>query len=195
MSSLVLSGDTSGTVTLSVPAVSGSNTLTIQAGTGTNSMNTLATAVASTSGTNIDFTGIPAWVKKITVMLAGVSVSGTSIIQVQLGDSGGIENTGYLAQAWAATSTGVATSGVYLSIANAAANVWIAQLVISNYSGNSWLVSGISNITQASNVGYQIVGSKTLSDVLTQLCVTTVNGIDTFDVTPSAGSINILYEG
>jgi hypothetical protein len=160
MSSLVLSGDTSGTVTLSVPAVSGSNTLTIQAGTGTNSMNTLATAVASTSGTNIDFTGIPAWVKKITVMLAGVSVSGTSIIQVQLGDSGGIENTGYLAQAWAATSTGVATSGVYLSIANAAANVWIAQLVISNYSGNSWLVSGISNITQASNVGYQIVGVK-----------------------------------
>jgi hypothetical protein len=158
-------------------------------------MNTLATAVASTSGTNIDFTGIPAWVKKITVMLAGVSVSGTSIIQVQLGDSGGIENTGYLAQAWAATSTGVATSGFYLSIANAAANVWIAQLTISNYSGNSWLVSGISNITQASNVGYQIVGSKTLSDVLTQLCVTTVNGIDTFVVSPSAGSFNILYEG
>jgi hypothetical protein len=191
MSSLVLSGDTSGTVTLSVPAVSGSNTLTIQAGTGTNSMNTLATAVASTSGTSIDFTGIPAWAKKITLMLAGVSTSGTSIIQVQLGDSGGIENTGYLAQAWAATGTGVATSGVYLSIANAAANVWIAQLVISNYSGNSWLVSGISNITQASNVGYQIVGSKTLSDVLTQLRVTTVNGTDTFD----AGSINILYEG
>jgi len=152
---------------------------------------TQATAQASTSGTSITFTDIPAWAKKITVMLAGVSVSGTSIIQVQLGDSGGIENTGYLAQAWASTSTGVATSGVYLSIANAAANVWIAQLVISNYSGNSWLVSGISNITQASNVGYQIVGSKTLSDVLTQLRVTTVNGTDTFD----AGSINIMYEG
>ena len=152
---------------------------------------TQATAQASTSGTSIDFTGIPAWAKKITLMLAGVSVSGTSIIQVQLGDSGGIENTGYLAQTWTATSTGVTTSGFYLAIANAAANVWIAQLIISNYSGNSWLVSGISNITQASNVGYQIVGSKTLSDVLTQLRVTTVNGTDTFD----AGTVNILYEG
>ena len=57
---------------------------------------TQGTAVASTSGTSIDFTGLPAWVKRITVNFSGVSTNGTSIPLLQLGDSGGIENTGYL---------------------------------------------------------------------------------------------------
>lgn len=35
-----------------------------------------ATAVASTSGTSIDFTGIPAWVRRVTVMFNGVSTNG-----------------------------------------------------------------------------------------------------------------------
>jgi hypothetical protein len=34
-------------------------------------------------------------------------------------------------------------------------------------------------------------GTKTLSDTLTQIRITTVNGTDTFD----AGSVNIIYEG
>jgi hypothetical protein len=68
---------------------------------------TSGTAVASTSGTSIDFTSIPSWVKRITVMLNGVSTSGTSIPLIQLGDSGGIENTGYSAVAGASTSAGV----------------------------------------------------------------------------------------
>ena len=62
------------------------------------------TAVASTSGTSIDFTSIPSWVKRITLMLAGVSTNGTSDPLIQLGDSGGIENTGYVAGAAVITS-------------------------------------------------------------------------------------------
>jgi len=54
------------------------------------------TSQASTSGTSIDFTGIPSWVKRITVMFNGVSTNGTSNKQIQLGDSGGFETTGYL---------------------------------------------------------------------------------------------------
>jgi hypothetical protein len=57
---------------------------------------TLDTAKASTSGTFVDFTSIPSWVKRVTVMFAGVSTNGSSVIQVQLGDSGGVEVTGYL---------------------------------------------------------------------------------------------------
>ena len=76
MSSLILTGDTSGQVTLAAAAVAGSNTITVQAATGTMSVNTLSTAVASTSGTSIDFTGLPSWVKRITVMFVGVSTSG-----------------------------------------------------------------------------------------------------------------------
>jgi hypothetical protein len=99
MSSVIISGDTSGAVTIAAPAVAGTNTLTLQAGTATNSMNTLATAVASTSGTSIDFTGLPAWVKKITVMFQGVSSNSSSLWLLQLGTSGGVTTSGYLGRA------------------------------------------------------------------------------------------------
>ena len=42
------------------------------------------TAVASTSGTSIDFTSIPSWVKRITVMFNGVSLTGTDALLIQL---------------------------------------------------------------------------------------------------------------
>ena len=44
---------------------------------------TSGTAVTSTSGTAIDFTGIPSWVKRITVMLNGVSTSGTNNCRIR----------------------------------------------------------------------------------------------------------------
>ena len=39
----------------------------------------LDTAKASTSGTSIDFTGIPSWVKQITILFSGISVSYTHL--------------------------------------------------------------------------------------------------------------------
>ena len=117
MSSMVLSGDTSGTVTVTVPAVAGTNTVTIPAVTGTavvsgqNSAITAGTAVASTSGTSITFTGIPSWVKRITVMYAGLSSNGSSDFLVQLGTSGGFTTSGYLGASML-TSTG-ATATLY----------------------------------------------------------------------------------
>jgi hypothetical protein len=193
MSSVIISGDTSGAITVSAPAVAGTNTLTLQAGTGTNSMNTLATAVASTSGTSIDFTGIPSWVKRVTVMFSGVSTSGTSIVQIQIGTSGGVQTTGYSSGAWLAnTSNGNSTSAfltsnggdaayirdgmAYLTLLNSATGLWTFNSV---FSGST---SGINSIAG---------GSKTLSGTLDRVRITTVNGTDTFD----AGSINILYEG
>jgi hypothetical protein len=67
------------------------------------------TAVASTSGTSIDFTSIPAWVKKITVMFDRVSTNGTSFVQVQLGTSGGFVITGYVSAA-SNTGTGISST-------------------------------------------------------------------------------------
>ena len=48
MSSLVLTGDTSGQVTLAAPAVAGSNTVTLPAATG----NVLVSTAVSSSSTN-----------------------------------------------------------------------------------------------------------------------------------------------
>jgi hypothetical protein len=156
---------------------------------------TLATAQATTSGTSIDFTGIPSWVKRITVMFNGVSTNGTSLPQIQLGDSGGIETTGYLGSGTNLTTSGGpsnSTSGLLLDGNHAAADVFygIANLVLMNASTNLWafsFVGGLSD-TAASKLGG---GSKALSATLDRVRLTTVNGTDTFD----AGSVNIMYEG
>lgn len=151
---------------------------------------TSGTAVASTSGTSIDFTSLPAWVKRITVMFQNVSSNGTSNFLIQLGDSGGIENTGYLGSGNTAGSATLYTTGFGSPIPNTAASIVQGVITIQNITGNSWVASGAFSRSDAAAAGVTI-GSKTLSDVLTQVRITTVNGTDTFD----AGSINILYEG
>jgi hypothetical protein len=201
MSSVVIAGDTSGSITLQAPAVAGSTTLTLpttSANIASDVNGTLyplvsGTAVASTSGTSINFTGIPSWVKRITVMFSGVSTNGTSIIQVQLGDSGGIENTGYVA---GTTSLGTSalgstsfTTGFGIRSSNSAASTYQGSLVITNLSSNIWVANGCM-YENSNYFSAPFGGSKTLSDVLDRIRITTVNGTDTFD----AGSINILYE-
>jgi hypothetical protein len=192
MSSVVISGDTSGAITVSAPLVAGTNTLTLQAGTGTVSMNTLATAVASTSGTSIDFTSLPSWIKRITVNFAGVSTSGTSVILIQLGDSGGIENTGYTAASYNDTggSNSTSSAGFSANHASVAASAYNGSMTITSMGSNIFAETGIFYRSGTAGMAY-CAGTKTLSDTLTQIRITTVNGTDTFD----AGTINILYEG
>ena len=193
MSSLVISGDTSGTVTVAAPAVAGSNTLTLQAGTGTNSMNTLATSVASTSGTSIDFSSLPTWVKKITVMFSGVSLSSTANFLLQVGTGGTPTSTGY-----ASSSIGVATAGApavtstsgYIFYAAGAAGTFSGIITIANITGNTWVANGVLAQTTGTAVNTIGGGSVALGGVMNILRITTTS-TDTFD----AGSINILYEG
>jgi hypothetical protein len=155
---------------------------------------TLMTAQTA-SGTSIDFTGIPSWAKRITVMFNGVSTSGTSVVQVQLGDSGGVEGTGYSGNVLGSTAAGYHinghTTGFPLSGTTpaTAANAITAIIVFVNISANLWGISGTS--FSSSYITATLSGSKTLSGILDRLRVTTVNGTDTFD----AGSINIMYEG
>ena len=144
------------------------------------------TAVASTSGTAIDFTGIPSWAKKITVMLNGVSLSGTDRIVVQLGDSGGIEATGYTGSAMVNTDNIAANSTFFnLMAVGGAATLIYGAAVLTKFNGNIWVLSGV--VSGATIITF--AGSKELSDVLTQVRITR-SGTNTFD----AGTINILYE-
>jgi len=195
MSSVVISGDTSGAITVAAPAVSGTNTLTLQAGTATNSMNTRGTAVASTSGTSIDFTGLPDWIKRITVMFQGISTSGTSVVVVRLGTSGGIVSTSYVGASGGTINGGSAgvvaySTGFALDNDWAATRLYSGNMIIDNITGNTWVESHSlgESATVRMNTGG---GYQALSGTLTQIRITTVGGTDTFD----AGSINILYEG
>ena len=155
------------------------------------------TSVNTTSGTSIDFTGLPAWVKRITVMLNGVSTNGTSPIQIQLGTSGGFVTSGYSSQAGFIQSTGVAsgmtalTTGLYVMTFSAATDTVSSVFNINNITGNVWTYFGNGNRTGAFPLAFFVgAAPQSLSGVLTQVRLTTVNGTDTFD----AGSINIFYE-
>lgn len=196
MSSVVLSGDTSGTMTVTVPAVAGSNTVTIPAGTGTVAVQGVSTnivsgtAVASTSGTSIDFTSIPSWVKRITVMFAGVSTNGSSILILQLG-SGSVATSGYLGAGGDLVGAVASnfTVGFGTETAGNTAQVRHGSIRFCNLSGNTWAADGILSLSNGAQIFY-CSGSVALSGTLDRVRVTTVNGTDTFD----AGSINILYE-
>ena len=193
MSSVIISGDTSGAVTVAAPAVSGTNTLTLQAATATNAVNTLGTAVASTSGTSIDFTGLPAWVKRITVMFSGVSTNGTSNYQVQLGN-GSVVTSGYLSANTTSNSGGnnlvTATSGIIVSQPDTGATSTIGALTLTLISSNTWIGTGVVYRTSTAATQH-MAASLALGGTLDRVRITTVNGTDTFD----AGTINILYEG
>jgi hypothetical protein len=210
--------DTSGTLNIVTGSGSGSNAITIDASQVVTIPNTLAvtsnqtvggnltvtgtvtasggvsgsitrgTAVASTSGTSIDFTSIPSGVRRITITLVGVSSNGSSFKQLQLGTGGVPTTSGYLGNG-NQNGTGVLyTTGIGLS-SNAAADVLHGAFTLINHSGNTWVGTYVGGKSDAIT-GHFSGGSVTLSGVLNMVRLTTVNGTDAFD----AGSINILYE-
>lgn len=151
---------------------------------------TPATAQATTSGSSIDFTSIPAGVNRITVMFSGTATNGTGNIDVLIGDSGGLETSGYIwggvqVASTAAQGTGGSTGfGVYKP---SASDVLNGIMTITRFDGNTWVAAHSIGTNGFSNAGMYGGGTKTLSAELDRLSV--VSG-DTFN----AGSINLLYE-
>jgi len=196
---LVQSADTSGIIELqsngTTKTTVSSSGLAIGQYNPSTSLVTSGTAV-SASSTSVDFTSIPSWVKRITVMFDGVSTSSTSFEIIQIGDSGGIETTGY-AGACAIVSNGNSTGVTQLSSGFMFQNGGSGSYLISgsivltslNASTNTWTASGSVAPAGSLNV-HTVGGSKSLSATLDRVRITTVNGTDTFD----AGTINILYE-
>lgn len=154
---------------------------------------TQGTAVTSTSGTSVDFTSLPSWIKRVTVLLNGVSLSGTALLRFRLGTSSGFVTTGYSSNGSMVSALGntfasqTAGFDVYDS-ASAAGDTYSGKIVFENITGNTWIA--VANIANNSNQFYTTVGSIALASALTQLQVTSSNGTDTFD----AGTINIIYE-
>jgi hypothetical protein len=190
MSSVVLSGDTSGSITLDAPAVAGSSVQTLVAATGT-----LAPLIAGTaqtaSGSSVDFTGIPSWVKRITVMINGLSYAAAGGGVIQIG-SGSLTTSGYTSNTTAFTTTpsiGAATqtNGFGVLTTSAAAATINGIFVLYNQTGNTWTYSQQTHRTTdlISNIGS---GQIALSGTLDRLSL--VATTSTFD----AGTINILYE-
>lgn len=145
-------------------------------------------STTTTSGTSHDFS-IPSAAKEILVAFAGTSLSGTSDILVQLGDSGGIETTGYISASDSGGGVSTSTAGFVLRV-SAAANVVYGHMFLSICDSPTFHWVSSHSVRIAATAGTHGGGDKALSAAITQLRVTTVNGTDTFD----AGKINVSYK-
>jgi hypothetical protein len=212
---VAIKGTGGGSVTLTASTASADTTLTLPNTTGTVVLSTATavgqvpfstdgstftatqkivqgTAQASTSGTSIDFTSIPSWVKRVTVMFTGVSTNGTSPTVIQIG-AGSVVTTGYNGAVGAITTAGAvgaatATSYIYVSNNPTAATALYGSMILSLLGSNTWAFQGISFL-RADTVAYS-AGTLALGGALDRVRITMANGTDTFD----AGSINIMYE-
>lgn len=152
---------------------------------------TLGTAVPSTSGTSIDFTGIPSTAKRITINLVGVSTNGTSNYLFQIG-AGSVTASGYLG-AGAAIAGGAVTSANYTTgfgiQSSSAANIFHGSIILTTIGSNTWVANGNLGTSNGAVI-FPTAGSISLAGSLDRVRITTAGGTDTFD----AGSINIMYE-
>jgi hypothetical protein len=145
---------------------------------------------SSAGPTVVDFTGIPSWVKRITVMFQGVSSNSTSLWLLQLGTSSGVTTSGYLGRVRDLGSVTSAYSAGFTLLTDSTNGAILHGLIqVVTLGSNNFAMSGILSRSDGANQ-YISGGSITLGGTLDRVRITTVIGTETFD----AGSINILYE-
>jgi hypothetical protein len=216
--SIVLVGSTSGSVTLQEPAVAGTTVLDLPATSGNVVVDTATqtltnktltsptiggtptgvgvltsgTAATPSAVTFVDFTSIPSWVKRITVMFNGVSLNNTANILIQLGTASGFTSTGYISTSnilnnSSGSSGSSSTSGFFVFDGDAS-YVLHGTCVISLVSSNSFVSTHSYRVSTT-----QIIlgsGSVSLGDTLNSVRIISSDNTGTFD----AGTINILFE-
>ena len=200
-----LNGSTSGYTEIDAPTVAGSNTLVLPTGNGTadqalvtNGSGALSFAdrgrmvletAKSATGTEVDFTGIPSWVKRVTVMFSGVSTNGNDDFLVQAG-AGSVTTSGYASTATAvATGAGTTSSTAGFILWAEASSLISGHMVLTLLGSNTWIASGVCKY-DTGNTTYG-AGDVTLSATLDRIRITTASGTNEFD----DGTINILMEG
>jgi hypothetical protein len=192
----ILSGTYGGTGANLTPTTAG-NTIFTTDGTNWSSTQKIVrgTTVATTSGTSIDITGIPSWVKRVTLMVNGISMSSATpygIIQI---GSGSITTSGYVGTM--CTAIHVSPTGAFAFTNSfgfinfgAAADTQSGIFVLTSLGSNLWVAAGTFTTSGSSLRGTVTSGTITLGGALDRIRLTTSDGTTTFD----AGSVNILYE-
>lgn len=156
------------------------------------------TAVATTSGTSVEFTGIPAAATRLTLLFAEVSASGTDNIKVQLGHSGAYYTSnynstgGWLGEGEGYSEIGLTDGFAVHNVHNGAGNSLILRMTLTKLNntdtGTSWIEDHQG--TQA-NVNVRFGGGilTSVSTAVDRLKVI-FTGSNTFD----AGSMNLTWE-
>ena len=151
-------------------------------------------AVTSASQVSIAFTSLPTWVRKLTIMLSGVSTNGTADILLRLSTGGVFASSGYVSNMQVlqggTSSTGVNNTVGFVISQGSASVITTGTYQFINNAGNGWIGTGVFAYEHAV-VGAFGAGRVTLGGTLDGIQIVTANGSDTFD----AGSVNIIYEG
>lgn len=152
----------------------------------------LGVAQNPVSGTSLIFPNIPSNAKRVSIIISGVTFSGSGIPEIRLGTAGGIVATGYSSDVGVINGgTGQASSTTGHVLANASVTISLnGTITFSKISGNTWVGTGITKYTTAAGAISYHSSSISLSGPLTQVSVTTQGGA----VTYTAGTINGSWE-
>lgn len=208
---LRLNGSNTGYVELDVPADAGSHTLTLPDGGGTSgqylqtngsgglSWQTIATptdtqitesAVSpTTSGTEVIIGNIPPDAKRIMITWQNSDSSSSSNHIIRIGDSGGIESTGYEQTVRTDANLNTYTNGWNIGAFGNATAFRYGHAFLTTTGSNLWVCTGISFLRYSSGSSTTYWGGyKTLSGTLDRVSLAVDSGV--FD----AGSFRIAWE-
>ena len=141
--------------------------------------------MAISSVSSVTFTGIPAGTNRIEIIYSGVTWSTSDLIYTQLGDSGGIETSGYLAGVTSYTENVERTTDFRHHNNGMTSQGANSLIQYSRITGNKWVMHSVSR----GNYTNSAAGSKTLSGELTQIKVYSALGNNM-----TAGTIQISYQ-
>ena len=151
---------------------------------------TAATAQTVTSGTTVDFTGIPSWVKRITLLISNTSfVSPGDTLYVLAGTGPStFENTGYTSYGYTLNGGGASSSTTGFTFNMGTQFAFSGTLVISNITSNTWVATGQIGGSGVTNISI-LQSAKTTASTLASLRIGGVLG-RAF----TSGTFNIFYE-
>lgn len=194
MGKLVLNSIGSGSVSLDAPNTAENTIISVPAANAGMQVMRLETAQNTTSGTSVEFTNIPSWVKKITLLVNGISTTSNVVPKIQLIASSVPVTTGYVGDGWyhntiAISASATISSGFELLSSWSSAGLYSGTFTLTNISNNTWIHSGTIG-AHTFGAGGGSTGVISLGSALDGIRLT-MDGTATFD----AGSVNLLLEG
>ena len=151
-------------------------------------LGTLGSAVALSGSATTTFSSLPAGLNYIVITFDAVSNGSTDNILVQIGDSGGLETSGYTSASSNDLGTDVSSSAGFIVHLNGnAANVVRGVLWLVRSTGNVWVSSHNGMIDQ--DEGIHGGGARTTLDSALDRVAVLSTASNNFD----GGTVNIVY--
>lgn len=137
--------------------------------------------ITTTGGMSVEFTGIPSWATKFTLLVQQMSGSGSFSVEIVLGTASGYETTGYTSSVWSFAGAAVAieTTNIPICVLGLAGYNYKGSMefALLDRANNTWVWDGGFAAGAAELESHN--GGKILADTLTKMKLTITSG--TFD--------------